>query len=203
VGGFQSFKEECRGGGLYAEFASHDQLRADFGHHLTLELNRPKYLWLTAPDVTVEVEEPELNYDEMRLLLASAADQNGQVLAGSTLQGFHVQANGEDFVDGSPRSAASWKRVLKRLAALGYLEQVSDEVYEVTEEGFARADRQNAITPLQLSLCFAGPPENQMLSVESNKPITLRRLDFLMSSGVSINKLRPAGANLCNGHSST
>jgi Mn-dependent DtxR family transcriptional regulator len=29
--------------------------------------------------------------------------------------------------------------VLKRLVELGYLDQISEEIYELTEEGFARA----------------------------------------------------------------
>jgi hypothetical protein len=44
----QAFKEECKAGGLYAEYASHEELRTEFGHHLTIELNRPQYLWPVA-----------------------------------------------------------------------------------------------------------------------------------------------------------
>jgi hypothetical protein len=85
-------------------------------------------------------------------------------------------------VEDSPRSAAVWKRVLKRLAELGYLDQISDEIYELTEEGFARADEEIAVVPLELSLSFAGTPDRQMLSVKANKSITLKQLDFLTSS---------------------
>jgi hypothetical protein len=147
----QAFKEECKTGGLYAEYASHDQLRTDFGHHLTIELNRPKYLWLTKPDANVEPHDPELSDDEKRLLMATASDSNGQVLAGSTMGGFYVQTNGENFVEDSPRSAAAWKRVLRRLAELNYLDQVNDEIYELTEEGFSRADKEIASAPLERS----------------------------------------------------
>jgi hypothetical protein len=117
----QGFKEECRTGGLYAEYASHEQLRTDFSHHLAIELNKPKYLWLAKPDVTVEPHDPELSHDETRLLVAAASDANGQVLTGATLGGFFVQTNGEDFVDDTPRSIAAWKRALKRLAEMGML----------------------------------------------------------------------------------
>lgn len=178
----QVFKEECKTGGLYAEYASQEQLRTDFGHHLTIELNKPKYLWLAKPDVTVEPHDPSLSEEERRLLVATASDRNGQVLTGTTMDGFYVQANGENFVEDSPRSAAAWKRVLKRLAELGYLDQISEEVYELTEEGFSRADKELALGPLELSLSFAGTPDKQMLSVTSNKPVTLKQLDFLMST---------------------
>jgi len=182
----QAFKEECKTGGLYAEYASHEQLRTDFGHHLTIELNRPKYLWLAKPDATVEPRDPELSDDERRLLVAVASDRNGQVLTMNDMSGFSVIANGENFVEDSPRSAATWKRVLKRLAGLGYLDQVSEEIYELTKEGFARADKEIAVSPLELALSFAGTPDKQMLVVDANKPITLKQLDFLMSSGAHI-----------------
>ena len=185
----QGFKEECKSGGLYAEYGSHDQLRTDFGQHLTIELNRPKYLWLTRPAATVQPYDPELSEDEKRLLLATASDRNGQILATSDLGGFHVQTNDESFVEDTPRSAAVWKRVLKRLAELGYLNQVNEEVYELTEQGFARADKEVAVASLELSLSFAGPPDKQMLSVESSKPITLKQVDFLTSSEAFITSM--------------
>jgi hypothetical protein len=181
----QGFKEECRAGGLYAEFGSHEQLRTEFGHHLAIELNWPNFLWLTRPDVEIEPRDPELNDDETRLLSATASDQNGQVLIGTNSSGFYVQTNGENFVEDTPRSAAVWKRVLKRLVELGYLDQ-GDEIYELTEEGFARADREVATTPLELSLSLAGAPDKQMLSIESSKPVTLKQIDFLTSSEVHI-----------------
>ena len=178
----QQFEEECKTGGLYSEFASHEELRAGFGQHLAIELNKPKYLWLTRPDEIVEPRDPELNDNEKTLLMAAASDRNGQVMTGSTMGGFFVQANNESFVDGSPRSEAAWKGVLKRLAGLGYLDSLGHGTYQVTDEGFARADKEIAAMPLQVSLSFNGPPDKQELSVVANKPVTPIRLDFLMSS---------------------
>jgi hypothetical protein len=182
----QAFKDECRTGGLYAEYASHEELRTDFGHHLTIELNKAQYRWLRKPEETVEPREPGLGDDEKRLLIAAASDRNGQVLTVTDMGGFHVQANGESFVDGSPRSVATWKRTLKRLAAIGYLNRVSEQISELTEQGFFRADKEVAAAPLELSLSFSGPPNNQVLSVVSTKPITPKRIDFLMSSEAQI-----------------
>ena len=178
----QQFKEECRTGGLYAEFATHEQFRVDFGQHLAIELNKPQYRWLIRPNETVEPHDPELGDNEKSLLIAAASDRNGQVMTGSTMGGFFVQANNTSFVDGSPRSEASWKRVLKRLSALGYLEQASQDTYEVTDEGFGRADKEIAASPLEVSLSFVGTPDRQMLSVVANKSITPKKLDFLTSS---------------------
>jgi hypothetical protein len=106
--------------------------------------------------------------------------------------GFHVQTNDEDFVEDTPRSAATWKRALKRLTELEYLNQVNQEIYELTEEGFARADKEAAISPLEMSVSFAGPPGEQMLSVKANKLITLNQLDFLLSSGANISTMELA-----------
>lgn len=185
----QVFKEECRKGGLYAEYTSYEQLRADFGHHLTIELNKPKYLWLTKPNATVELIDPDLSRDELRLLIAITADRNGQVLTTTDMGGYHVQANDEDFVEDTPRSAAIWKRVLKRLVELGYLDQVNEEVYELTEEGFARADKEIAIAPLETTISFVGPPDKQMLFVKANKPVTVKQIDFLTSSEAHITSM--------------
>ena len=188
----QSFKEECRLGGLYAEYDSHEQLRIDFGQHLTIELNRPKYLWLRRPDTAVEPRDPELSAEEKRLLKAVASDINGQILTGTLWSGSYVRTNGENFVEPSPRSAAIWKAVIRRLEVLGYLSQASEEVYELTEDGYSRAELERRTAPLELSLSFAGTPDRQTLSVESSKPITLKQLDFLTSSEARISSMEIA-----------
>jgi len=144
----QSFKEECSKGGLYAEYASHELLRSDFSHHLAIELNKPKYLWLTKPHATVKLLDPELNQNESRLLLAIATDRNGQVVTTTDIGGYHVQANGEDFVEGTPRSAATWKRVVRRLEEFKYIYQIDTDIYELTEEGFIRADKEIVVVPV-------------------------------------------------------
>lgn len=185
----QAFKDECRKGGLYAEYRSHEQLRTDFGHHLTIELNKPKYLWLRRPNATVEPLDPELSGDELRLLLAIAADRNGQVHTTTDMGGYHVQSNGENFVEDSPRSAAVWKKVVRRLAELGYLDQVNERVYELTEEGFARADKEIANAPLEATVSFVGSPDKQVLLVKANKPVTVKQIDFLTSSEVHVSSM--------------
>jgi hypothetical protein len=182
----QTFKEECKLGGLYAEYESHEQLRADFAQHLTIELNRPKYLWLRRLDVAVEPHDPELSADEKRLLTAAGSDINGQILTGTLLSGFYVQTNGENFVEDSPRSAAIWKAAIRRLRVFGYLSQASEEVYEVTEDGYKRVEMERRAAPLELSLSFVGTPDKQVLSVESSKPVALQELHFMTSSEARI-----------------
>jgi hypothetical protein len=185
----QTFREACRSGGLYAEFASHEQLKTDFGHHLSLELNKPKYLWLALPDVEVTPAEPDLSAEERRLLLAATADRHGQIHTGTTMGGFYIQASDENFVEDSPRSAAQWKRVLKRLNELGYLEQVSESIYELTEEGYARADKDADSRPSAVALSFEGPPDHQSLVVSATRAIDMKQVDFLTLSEVQISSM--------------
>jgi hypothetical protein len=180
------FKEECKTGGLYAEYESRDQLRAEFGQHLAIELNKPKYLWLNKPVMDVELKDPELNEDEKRLLAATVSDQHGHVLIGSTMGGSYVQTGGQNFVEDTPRSLASWKRTLRQLVEMGYLHQINEEIYEMTDEGFARADIEASLAPLEMSLSLPGTPDNQMLSLESSKPVKIKQLDFLTSSEATI-----------------
>jgi hypothetical protein len=161
-------------------------MRSKFGHHLAIELNKPQYMWLTKPATSVEPHEVELDRNEIRLLLAAASDRNGQIMTGTTMNGFFVQTSDENFVEDSPRSAAMWKRVLEKLERIGFLNQVNESIYEVTDEGFARADAESAALPVELSVSVTGPPDEQKLSVRSSKPVTLKQIEFLMSSGARI-----------------
>ncbi len=77
----QAFKEECRAEGLYAEYSSHDELRASFGHHLAIELNKPKYLSLTKPTASFEPRDPELSDAEKQLIMAGASITTAEFLS--------------------------------------------------------------------------------------------------------------------------
>ncbi len=48
----EEFKKECRDTSLYAGYDSLRQFRRDFKRHLELELNHPKYRWLSSPDLS-------------------------------------------------------------------------------------------------------------------------------------------------------
>jgi hypothetical protein len=185
----QAFKTECQQGGLYAEYESHESLKAQVGQHLTIELNKPKYLWMARPRVTGEPRDRELTDDEIRLLTAAAYDPYGQVLATTDLSGFSVQSNGKSFVEDSARSSAMWKRAIKRLTQLGYLDKRSEFIYELTDEGFARADKETANAPLEISVSISGPPQEQKLSVNSSKPVTITQVELMLSSGACIAKM--------------
>jgi hypothetical protein len=122
---------------------------------------------MAKPGVLVEIKAPDLTPNEKRLLFAAADDQNGQVLISSDMGGYHVQASGEDFVENTARSAAVWRRAGERLETVGYLERLNESVYNLTEEGFIRADEEATTIPLEISVAFGGmtlPPQNVSLS---------------------------------------
>lgn len=76
----QAFRKECQTTGLYATFGSVQQLRTDFGHHLDLELNHPRYLWLSLPHASKLDTAKDLSPDGIRLIRA-AASTDGAVIS--------------------------------------------------------------------------------------------------------------------------
>ena len=155
----QAFKADCQGKGLLHEFSSDEEFRRDFGHHLSIELNKPAYASLERPPGPAAMSEPALAENERQLLAAIAADTYGSVLHGRTLDGLSVQTSGGSFGDGTPRGDAAIQQALKRLRALGYITPVSDEMDEMTGDGYARADREKSRA--------AKPPDEPSLSPKS------------------------------------
>ena len=45
----QEFKEECKKGGLYATYSSLPEFKDSIQQHLAIELNLPRYLWISDP----------------------------------------------------------------------------------------------------------------------------------------------------------
>jgi hypothetical protein len=55
----QKFREELNGSGLYAKYESMQQFRDDFGQHLALEMNHPRYRWLEVLDRPAGIPQPK------------------------------------------------------------------------------------------------------------------------------------------------
>ena len=51
------FQEECRTLGLYATYSNQEQFRESFSHHLSLEMNRDKYVFLASSSPRIEALE--------------------------------------------------------------------------------------------------------------------------------------------------
>jgi predicted transcriptional regulator len=137
----QQFKQDCQQTGLYGMYGSLEQFRTDFGHHLDIELNQPRYLWLPSPEAQAQPNSRELNADGLRLLKALAAMDDGTVILQETLQGTGLRVGDEEFIDGTNRSAARWRRVIKDLVIKGFWERIEEDVYRVTSEGYAVVDQ--------------------------------------------------------------
>jgi hypothetical protein len=177
-----AFKEECKSLGLFWEFESVESLRSNFHQHLTIELNKPQYVWLPKPATAIEPQHPELTDDEKSLLFAASADSGGGVFAISHMGGFSVQSNGKNFAENGPRSEAEWRAHLDRLTVIGYLEKRGKEYYKLTNDGFLRVDEEQRKIPFRLSVTLEGPESRPTLSLVSDRPAILKKIDFLTSS---------------------
>lgn len=132
----RKFREECQSSGLYATYKSIEQFRTDFGHHLDLEMNQPRYLWLAS--LAPVTEDDTLSEDALTLLTA-AAQSNGDVMFQF---GTELSIGGQAFTDGSPRSLARWQSAVQELLKAGALRHVQEDFYRVTASGYKIADGQ-------------------------------------------------------------
>jgi len=175
---------------LFATFDNVQQFRIDFGHHLDLELNLPRYLWLPAPELTEQPSASDLSPDSIRLI-RTAVSSEGMVILQETLGGTGLSAGREEFMDGSSRSDARWRGIVGDLVSKGILEETGGEgVYRLSEAGYEIADEaqtlEEASWPLEITLSIAGPPGDQHLEVESNRVVLLNWLELLTSAEVCI-----------------
>ncbi len=183
----QAFRKECHTTGLYATFASVVQLRADFRHHLDLELNQPRYLWLSAPRPSTRDTANELSADGIRLIRA-AASADGEVILQHTLGGYGLTAGSDQFMEPTPRSAAKWRGIVNDLTSRGLLDETApgSGVYQLSESGYEIAEDIESKRPTEIDLAIEGPPDAQYLEVKSNRLLRLSQLDYLTSSDASV-----------------
>ncbi len=183
----QAFRKECQITGLYATFSSVQQLRTDFRHHLDLELNQPRYLWLSSPQASTVDKADDLGPDGIRLIRA-AASTDGVVILQTTLDGYGLSAGSEEFMEPTPRSAAKWRAIVNELTSRGLLEETAlgSGVYKLSESGYEVADDIESKQPTEIELAIGGPTDAQYLEVKSNRVLRLGQLDYLTSTGESV-----------------
>jgi len=140
----QTFREECQSTGLYATFDSLEGLRRDFSHHLDLEMNQPRYRWLSVPEDVSGNGRRDFSADAIRLLRAAASSDDGTIVLQITMDGHGLRAGDEEFMDGTARSKARWRAALEELENAGALEQVSEGIYQVAAAGYDIADEIDA-----------------------------------------------------------
>lgn len=134
------FKESIRQRGLVQDYATPSDFRDTFRRQLTQTIHdrfseighhSEELASSSAADVS---ERSTLSDEAVRLLRAAASD--GSVRAIRTLAGMFVQAGGESFCEpGNSRSEARYRRIIRELTDLGYLEDQTGkgEILYVTD----------------------------------------------------------------------
>jgi Domain of unknown function (DUF4062) len=185
----QQFRRECQSTGLYATFSTLEQFRGDVSHHLDLELNQARYLWLETREPLAQEKTEEISRDGMRMLRAAAKSESGMVTSYPVSLGSGivvVRAGAEGLSDSTARSAARWLKAINELVDRKVIEEAGKDRYRVTDTGYAIATEVNeaeeASKPTEVSLDLVGPSEAQLLKVSSNRVLHLSQLDFLTST---------------------
>jgi len=103
-----------------------------------------------AGKATVEVIDPEdLTGDAKKLLFEMSESKDGRLLRVETHGGYSLTIHHKEFVPETPapRIKAKWERVLAELSGAGFIKQVGEQIYEITDEGYEAADNCGLIPP--------------------------------------------------------
>jgi hypothetical protein len=186
----QQFRLECQRTGLYATFNSAEQFRMDFSHHLALELNLARWVWLGVEGPPTEQNATGVTADGLRLLKAIAKDDQEVVVTKHSGGRDEIYAGYIQLTDHSTGSAKRWHKVINELVTTNILEEAGEGHYrttavgrEVTEQAIADEE---ATKPIEIRLTLSDPSEIQRLAIESNVNVLLHRLDFLTSTEACI-----------------
>ncbi len=186
----QAFRAECERTGLYATFDSLDEFRNKFSHHLDLELNKPRYLWLEAAQPTKGLDEWTPSPEEFEFIKALAASDDGIAVLQEGLGFSGLRAGPTEFMDGTNRLTAKWRAIVSNLQRRQVIERIDEGIYRLTSAGYELVDgeiaRQDATTPTEISLKVVGTHAEPILYIRSNRTIVIGRLDFLLSSEACI-----------------
>jgi hypothetical protein len=139
----KAFREQCKAQGLFHEFSSPAQFRDDFRRHLALTVQREfsQNGLASILDFATPQSDP-LSKDAQELLLESSRDRYGYIMWISSMDGFEIQTNDKGFVEaGNPRSEAKWKKAVQELEQNGLVERQSESVLQITNDGYAMADK--------------------------------------------------------------
>jgi hypothetical protein len=186
----QAFKKECQESSLYAAYNDLEQFSKDFKRHLEIELNHPKYRWLSSQIPAGQTENEQISGEALSLLRAAATSDDGSVTHQQSLDGDTIWAGNQRFTDGTRRSIAKWKAIVHGLVERGALERDSDGLYPVTEHGYNLVDQADAQAkasePTNVALTISGASDEQVLLVRSNHILSLKQLDFLTPTDACI-----------------
>jgi len=174
----QKFREECQRSGLYATYSSLEQFKTDFSHHLDLELNQPRYLWL-ATLTPEKSDNKSLGEDAFRLLKA-AAEADGKLKYGYK-SGIIIR--NEVFGGIEPRLIARWKAALDELLNSDNVEFVQGSLYQVTHRGYEVIDELSKLSQYESNYFNDAQKDHLSNLLESMTYIQRDLLRYLLLQG--------------------
>jgi hypothetical protein len=189
------FRAECQTRGLYDTYKDTVQFRHKFSQHLSLELNDERYQHLA---ILSPLTQPptEISADALYLLNmvvhGKVAHEPEQIIVLGGVDGDRIVAGGNTLTDATGRSLAHWRRAVTELERYGYTKKHTDRLpsgvtlYDVTDLGYHAADAAEAAKPTRISAKIVGQPVQQRLEIEASKTITLKKIDYLNSTGTCI-----------------
>lgn len=148
VARLKTFKESCRGRGIYESYDSHSDFKEKFYRHLQLKLNEHPLFKVTEDEMITEVAEsktqlPNLSPEARVLLKEASQDPHGTLLHVRYIGGTDIQTNGKNVIpSGERREVAKWEQALEELTAKGLVvaRGHKGEVFEVSNLGYQIAD---------------------------------------------------------------
>jgi hypothetical protein len=148
VAKLKSFKESCRGRGLYEGYDSHSDFRTKLYRHLQLKVNEHPLFQGNNIETQTEILEskttlPNLSTQARVLLKEASLDPNGTIFQVKHLGGTAIQTNGKNLIpSNNRREIAKWEEAMSELVGLGLIvaRGYKGEMFEVTNLGFQIAD---------------------------------------------------------------
>lgn len=148
----QKFKEDCQKKGLLGEFDSLDDLRNKLTRQLSQTIINNDYFKKNINDnqnfadinKTDEIESLSLSEEEEEIILESAKDPKGSVMALAYMAGFSVETNGKRLnKDFESRTRAIWRAAIKNLVSKNILEEqgFTGEMFSLTLFGYKIAEK--------------------------------------------------------------
>lgn len=143
----KTFRESCKGRGLYEPYESLGDFRTKLYRHLQLKVNsHPMFHSGTTHEETAVVESeasiPNLTV-ESKVILKAAAESDGTILLVRYLGGTDLQVNGKNMITSKERrEVAKWEDALIQLVNEGLVvaRGHKGEYFEITNLGYQIAD---------------------------------------------------------------
>jgi hypothetical protein len=149
----KEFRDSLKARALFEEYESLAEFRTKFSRQLAQTIisrfptggpgtehgpHDQHNFSVTLPSPPTPEPVPSMSPQARELLVEASLDTQGVVMSLQTLDGYHVQTNGQNFAKGDARSAAQWKSAVEELERLDLIEDRGGdrEVFFVTDPGY-------------------------------------------------------------------